>query len=73
MPSVTARKGESFEKLMRRWKRAVEKDDVLGEVRKREHYEKPTSKRKREKAAARKRWERKQMELDPIGNRKRNY
>ena len=73
MPSATARKGESFEKLMRRWKRAVEKDDLMAEVRKREFYEKPTSKRKREKAAARKRWERKQAELDPIGQKKRLF
>lgn len=73
MPGAIARKGESFEKLMRRFKRAVEKDDILGEVRKREFYEKPTTKRKREKAAARKRWERKQSEMNIAGTKKRNY
>lgn len=73
MPGVIAKKGESFEKLMRRWKRAVEKDDVMGELRKREFYEKPTSKRKREKAAARKRWERKQSEMNLAGSKKRLF
>ena len=72
MPGVTAKKNESFEKLMRRFKRSVEKDDVMGELRKREYYEKPTTQRKREKAAARKRWERKQAELNPH-NKKRKY
>jgi small subunit ribosomal protein S21 len=73
MPGATARKGESFEKLMRRFKRAVEKDDIISELRKREFYEKPTTKRKREKAAARKRWERKQSELNLTGAKKRLY
>jgi small subunit ribosomal protein S21 len=46
---------ESFEGLMRRFKRACEKADVLLEVRKREFFEKPTTKRKRSKASAKKR------------------
>lgn len=71
MPGVIAKKGESFEKLMRRFKRAVEKDDVLNELRSREYYEKPTITRKRAKAAAKKRWERKEAELNP--NRKRLF
>lgn len=73
MPGVIAKRGESFEKLMRRFKRAVEKDDTMNEVRKREFYEKPTTKRKREKAAARKRWERRQSELNLTGAKKRLY
>ena len=72
MPRVTAKRNESFEKLMRRFKRAVEKDDVMNELRKREYYEKPTTARKRAKAAAKKRWERKQAELE-IGTKKRLY
>jgi len=71
MPGVTAKRNESFEKLIRRFKRAVEKDDILNELRKREFYEKPTVARKRAKAAAVKRWERKQSEVNP--NRKRMY
>ncbi len=40
---------------MRRFKRAVEKTGLLTELRAREAYEKPTTERKRKKAAAAKR------------------
>lgn len=66
MPIVIAKKNESFEKLMRRFKRAVEKDGLLNVLREREYYEKPSVKQKRAKAAARKRWERRQEELAPV-------
>lgn len=55
---------ESFESLMRRFKRAVEKADVMREVRGREAFEKPSMKRKRAKAAAVKRWEKKKAESE---------
>ena len=72
MPKVTQRGREPFEKMFKRWKRAVEKDDLMKELRKREFYEKPSIQRKRAKAAARKRWERKQAEMD-TGRRKRKF
>ena len=34
--------GESFESLMRRFKKSCEKSDILNEVKKREHFEKPS-------------------------------
>lgn len=46
---------ESFEALLRRFKRAVEKDDIVKEYRRREFFEKPSQVRKRKKAAAVKR------------------
>ena len=59
MPSAKLRhENESFDSLMRRWKRAVEKADTLKELRKREFFEKPSSIRKRAKAAALKRHQR---------------
>ena len=73
MPSVIAKKGEHFEKLMRRFKRAVEKADVMNDIRKKEYYEKPTVARKRAKAAAIKRWERKQSEMNVGGTKRRLY
>ena len=73
MPGVIAKKNEPFEKLVRRFKRAVEKDDILNELRKREYYEKPTVSRKRAKAAAKKRWERKLSEMEVGGVKKRLY
>ena len=55
MPSVRMKENEPFEVAMRRFKRTCEKAGVLSEVRRREFYEKPTSIRKRKKAAAVKR------------------
>ncbi len=60
---------EHFEALFRRFKRAVEKDGIIQEVRNREHYEKPSSVRKRARAAARKRYQR-QTESTQIDSRK---
>lgn len=51
-------KDESFDSLYKRYKRSVEKDGVLQEVRNREYYEKPSLIRKRAKAAAVKRQQR---------------
>ena len=44
-------KGESFEALLRRFKKNVEKRDVINEVKRREHFIKPSVKRKRKAAA----------------------
>ena len=55
MPSVKLKENEPFDVALRRFKRSCEKAGVLSEVRRREFYEKPTSVRKREKAAAVKR------------------
>lgn len=64
MPSARLRSEyDSFEGLMKRWKRAVEKAGTLQELRKREYFEKPSIKRKRAKAAAQKRWQR-QVEME---------
>ncbi|QRN41633.1 MAG: 30S ribosomal protein S21 [Neisseriaceae bacterium] len=55
MPSVRVKENEPFEVAMRRFKRSVEKTGLLTELRAREVYEKPTTERKRKKAAAQKR------------------
>jgi len=55
MPSVRVKENEPFEVALRRFKRSCEKAGVLTEVRRREHYEKPTQERKRKRAAAVKR------------------
>ncbi len=53
MPKVEIREGESFEAAMRRFKRQIEQEGILREVRDRKHYEKP-SERKRKKSKERK-------------------
>ena len=67
MPNVRVKENESIEGAVRRFKRACEKSGILSELRKREAYEKPTTQRKRMKAAAQKRYqkklEREQMNL----------
>lgn len=55
MSGVRLKEGESFEGALRRFKKSVEKSGVLSEVRKREHYEKPSVRRKRKAAQSRKR------------------
>lgn len=55
MPGVRVKDGESFESAMRRFKKQCEKAGILSEVRKREHYEKPSVKKKRKALAAKKR------------------
>ncbi len=55
MPTVKAKDGESFEQVIRRFKKQCEKAGILTEIRKREHFEKPSIRKKRKEAAARKR------------------
>jgi small subunit ribosomal protein S21 len=55
MPVIAVREREGLEKALRRFKRICERSGILGEVRKRRHYEKPSVKRRRKSAAARKR------------------
>ncbi|MCU7939600.1 MAG: 30S ribosomal protein S21 [gamma proteobacterium symbiont of Bathyaustriella thionipta] len=71
MPSVKIKENEPFDVALRRFKRSCEKAGVLSEVRRREHYEKPTAVRKRKAAAAVKRWQKKQSR--EIGRRRRMY
>lgn len=59
MPVVHVRDDESFENALRRFKRKVEKAGVLTELRKRQHFEKPSVKRKRKAISARKKMLRK--------------
>jgi len=61
MPSVRVRENEYFDAALRRFKRACEKAGVLTELRRREFYEKPTQERKRKKAAAVKRHQKRGM------------
>jgi small subunit ribosomal protein S21 len=71
MPAVKLKDNEPFDIALRRFKRSCEKAGILAEVRQREYYEKPTSVRKRKKAAAVKR-HLKQVSRDSI-KRKRLY
>ena len=54
MPVVSVRDEENFENALRRFKRKCEKEGILTELKKRQHYEKPSVKRKRKAMQARK-------------------
>ena len=55
MSQVRIKENESLDNALRRFKRQTAKDGVIQEVCKREHYEKPSVKRKKKSEAARKR------------------
>ena len=54
MAQVVVRENESLESALKRFKRSCARDGVMAEVRKREHYEKPSVRRKKKSEAARK-------------------
>ena len=68
---VTVEHG-NVEKALRLFKKKVEKSGILKELRAREYYEKPTTTRKREKAAAKARQlkQLKKQQLPPKRNSK---
>ena len=55
MAEVKLKDGENLDSALRRFKRQCARRGVLTELRKREHYEKPSVKRKKKAEAARKR------------------
>ena len=51
MTEVTAHSDESFDSLLKRFNKKVQQQGILSELRRLEHYEKPSIRRKRKKAA----------------------
>lgn len=54
MPLIKVREDESLENALKRFKRKCEKSGILTEIKKRQHYEKPSVKKKRKAISARK-------------------
>jgi len=61
MPSVKVRENESFEKALRRFTKSCEKAGLMSEIRKHQHFEKPSERRKRKFNAARRKQRRMMM------------
>ena len=61
MAGVLVRDDEPFEKALRRFKKTCEKAGIMTEMKKHQHFEKPSERRKRKIAAAR----RKRVKLEP--------
>ena len=55
MAEIRVKENESLDSAVRRFKRQCARSGVIAEVKKREHYEKPSVKRKKKSEAARKR------------------
>ena len=53
-------KNESFESLMKRFKKSVEKRDTINEVKRREQFEKPSLKQRKARELARKKEQKRQ-------------
>ncbi len=64
MPGIFLEDNDSFDIALRRFKKQVEKAGVLSELKKRQHYEKPSVQRKKKKAAARKRLAKKMRKVN---------
>ncbi len=55
MPGIQLDDNDNFEIALRRFKKQVEKAGILSELKKRQHYEKPSIQHKKKQAAAKKR------------------
>ena len=55
MPGIILGDNDNFDYALRKFKKQCEKSGILSELKKRQHYEKPSIKRKKKEAAARKR------------------
>jgi len=53
MTGVVVRDNESFEKALRRFNKSCERSGILSDIRKHQHFEKPSERKKRKAAAAR--------------------
>jgi small subunit ribosomal protein S21 len=47
LPKVEIKEGDSFESAIRRFKRQIEQEGILREVRDRKHYQKPSEKKRK--------------------------
>jgi len=74
MPTVDIQENSSFDVALRRFKRACEKAGIPTKLRQIEFYEKPTTKRKRKRAAAVKRYAKKlQKEQEALERERTRY
>lgn len=55
MPGIRAREGDGVDRLLKQFKKQVEKAGVMSDLKKKQHYEKPSIRAKRKSIAARKR------------------
>jgi len=64
VPLVVSRDNEPFEILLKRFKKKCEKAAILSEIKKHQHFEKPSVERKRKNNAARRKLVKAQRKVD---------
>ncbi|MFC1709404.1 30S ribosomal protein S21 [Candidatus Omnitrophota bacterium] len=47
MSEIEVRKDESFESALRRFKKKIEREGIIREIKERKHYEKPSEKKRK--------------------------
>ena len=55
MSTIKVGENESIDSALRRFKRKCSRDGIIGDLRRKEHYEKPSVRKKKKSEAARKR------------------
>jgi small subunit ribosomal protein S21 len=55
MSTVRVTDRESIDEAIKRWKRKCQKDNIMGDLRRKEQYDKPSVRKKKKAEAARKR------------------
>ena len=74
MSEIKLKENESLDNALKRFKRQCAKSGVMSELRKREHYDKPSVKRKKKSEAARKRKFRQKFKRHPeLQNRNASF
>ncbi|MGB2696453.1 MAG: 30S ribosomal protein S21 [Candidatus Zixiibacteriota bacterium] len=53
MTGIIVKENESFEKALRRFNKSCERAGILADIKKHQHFEKPSERKKRKMAAAR--------------------
>ena len=65
MTGVRVRDDESFERALKRFKKTCEKAGILSDIKKHQHFEKPSDRRKRKLNQAKRRQRKKQYNRKP--------
>ena len=66
MPGILVREGQPIDLILRLLKKQMEKSGIMADLKKRRHYEKPTVKKKKKSALARKRLAKQKRKLNRI-------
>jgi len=64
MPKIEIRKGEDLEKVLRKFKTKLRHEGIIDEMKKREFYEKPSQRRRKDQEAARRKEIRRRKEAE---------